>query len=140
MKKIFATDTLSGRDMILLVVRISIAAMMLVHGLPKMVALISGEPVTFPAVLGMEPVLSLTLAVFAEVFCSVLILLGLGTRAAVVPLIVTMLVAAFYVHGSDPFSIKEIGLLYLLIYALLFFAGSGKYSVDYMITKRVENR
>ncbi|HLU90492.1 MAG TPA: DoxX family protein [Cyclobacteriaceae bacterium] len=124
-------------DSILLMIRIGIAALMLNHGIPKLLMLFSGAPVEFPAVLGMSPELSLTLAVFSEVLCSLLILFGLGTRLAVIPLIVTMLVAVFYVHWNDPFAKQELGLLFLLVYATLLQTGSGRYSLDNVLLARV---
>ena|SRR5688500_11607742 len=136
MKKMFSTDVSGSRDVILLVLRVAIGAMMLAHGIPKLQMLLSGGSVTFPAVLGMAPVLSLTLAVFAEVVCSLFILFGLGTRLAAIPLIITMLVAVLIVHVNDPFAQQELGVHYLLFYVVLLFAGSGKYSADYLIYSR----
>lgn len=138
MKKIFNVDRTSGTtDIALLVARVGIAALMLTHGIPKLMMLLSGAPVQFPGVMGMSPELSLGLAVFAEVFCSVLILTGFATRLAAVPLIVTMLVAVLLVHGADPLSAKEPGLNYLVVYTVLLFAGSGKYSADYLLNRRI---
>ncbi len=120
-------------DIGLLVARLGIAALMLTHGIPKMLMLFSGAPVQFPPVMGLSVELSLALAVFAEVFCSVLIMAGLATRLAVVPLIITMLVAAFVIHAADPLAKQEPALQYLLVYIVLLFAGSGKYSIDYLL-------
>ncbi len=120
-------------DLALLIARVVIAVLMLSHGLPKLMQLFSGEPVQFLSVMGMSPTFSLGLAVFAEVICSVLVLVGFGTRLAVIPLIITMLVAVFYVHLDDPFARKELGLQYLLTYVVLFFAGSGRYSIDQLL-------
>ncbi|MGZ8545235.1 MAG: DoxX family protein [Flavisolibacter sp.] len=122
----------------LLIARLVIAALMLSHGLPKMMQLFSGEPVQFLSIMGMSPTLSLGLAVFAEVICSVLVLVGFATRLAVIPLIITMLMAVFYVHLDDPFTRKELGIQYLLTYLVLFFAGSGKYSVDQLLQSGYE--
>lgn len=134
MKKLFTTNTKSlNNDLALFVGRIAIALLMLVHGLPKMQMLFSGDPIQFPPVLGMSAGLSLALAVFAEVFCSVLILVGFATRLATVPLIITMLVAVFSIHAADVFAKKELAVLYLSAYVVLFFAGSGKYSVDQIL-------
>lgn len=139
MKKIFSVAPSQNLDVILLVVRVTIAALMLVHGLPKLIKLFSDGPVEFANVWGMGAGLSLTLAVFAEVFCSVFLLLGLGTRVAVIPLIITMLVAVFYIHANDPFIRQEMGLHYILVYALLLVTGSGKYSVDSLLEKKIPN-
>jgi len=107
---------------------------MLTHGLPK-IALLEAEPVVFMDFMGLGAKMSLLLAIFAEVVCSVLIILGLGTRVAAIPLIITMMVAVFIVHSSDPFSTQEMGLLYLFGYLLLLIMGSGKYSMDSFISK-----
>lgn len=126
-------------DAVLLIVRIGIAALMLTHGIPKLGKLFSGEQVMFPDVLGMGSNTSLALAVFAEFLCSIFILAGLGTRMAVIPLIITMLVAVFIIHFADPFSKKEIGLLFLLVYIFLLNAGSGKYSIDRLISDKINS-
>lgn len=123
---------------VLLVLRIAIATLMLVHGIPKLNMLLSGEGHLFPAVMGMSPTLSLLLAVLAEVGCSVLVLVGLGTRVAVIPLMITMLVAVLYVHGTDPFSAKELGLHYVLVYAALLVMGSGRFSVDHILATKLD--
>lgn len=137
MKKLLRVDHASDTtNFALLVARIAIATLMLTHGLPKLAMLFSGEQVQFPGLFGLSPELSLGLAVFAEVFCSVLVLIGFGTRLAVIPLIVTMLVAVFYIHAADPFVKKEIGLHYLLVYALLLIAGSGRFSLDNLLYRK----
>lgn len=113
----------------LLVLRVGIGLLMLGHGIPKLQMLISGD-IQFPGVMGMSPTLSLALAVFAEVVCSILLLVGLLTRYAAIPLIVTMLTAVLIIHGDDPFAKQELGILYLIVYLALFMLGSGKFSFD----------
>lgn len=137
MKKIISVNNSGSSDALLLVLRIGVAAMMLTHGVSKMMMLLGGAPIQFPPVLGLSPETSLLLAVGAEVFGSVLVLTGTATRLAVVPLIVTMLVAALVVHSADPFATKEPALLYLLIYTALLIGGSGRYSVDFVLMRRV---
>ena len=112
MKKLFSTDTkLFPNDLALLIGRIAIGFLMLTHGIPKMQMLSSAAPSNFPAVLGMSAELSLILAVSAEVICSILIIVGLGTRLAALPLIITMLVAIFSYHAEDLFAKKELAIL-----------------------------
>ncbi len=136
MKNLIAVDHKSRNvDLALLFVRIVIALLMFTHGIPK-IANFSKDPVQFMNVMGMGPAMSLALTVFAEVFCSVLVLLGLATRLAVIPLIITMLVAAFHVHASDAFSKQEMSLHFLFVYVVLFILGSGKYSFDSLLLKR----
>lgn len=120
----------------LLVTRVLTGGFMLTHGIPKLMRLFSDAEIKFADPFGLGAVASLILAVFAEFFCSVLIILGLGTRLATVPLIITMLVAAFYAHASDPFGTKEKPLLFVILFILFLTFGSGKYSVDQLINKK----
>lgn len=122
-------------DITVLIIRIAIAGFMLTHGLPKLMRLFAGEEIRFADPFGLGPTVSLILVVFAEFFCSILIGIGLGTRIASIPLVVTMFVAAFISHGDDPFGKKEMALLYLLFYLILLVVGSRKYSFDHMITR-----
>jgi putative oxidoreductase len=124
-------------DTWLLLLRILVSVFMLTHGIPKFYRLIAGGEVQFGEIFGMSAAVSLTLAVFAEVVCSTFVLIGLATRLAVFPLILTMLVAAFVAHGSDPFGKKELPLLYCFIYITLLILGGGKYSVDYLLSRRL---
>lgn len=137
MKKILSlNNTSNATDFALLIARLGIAALMLTHGIPKLMMLLSGASVQFPSVLGMSAEFTLWFAIFAEVVCSVFLLAGFATRLAVFPLIITMLVAAFLIHGADPLNVKEPALLYLLFYVVLFYAGSGKYSLDYVLHRK----
>jgi len=122
-------------DIAILILRVSLATLMLVHGIPKLMSLISGEPVQFPALIG-TPEISLALAVFAEVACSILILFGLSTRLATIPLIVTMLIAVFMIHAADPFAKQEMGIHYLIGYIILLITGSGKISLDHVLVTK----
>jgi putative oxidoreductase len=132
--------SLGNVNIALLIGRIGISAMMLTHGYPKLMRLVSGEPITFATVFGLSATLSLVLAVFAEFFCSIFVIIGYYTRLAVIPLIATMAVAAFYIHGDDPFSAKEKSLLFLLFYVMLLLTGAGKYSVDHLVLKKKKKK
>jgi putative oxidoreductase len=137
MKKLLQVNSVAGTtDIALLLARMGIAALMLTHGFPKLMLLLSGTAGQFPSVMGMGAELSLSLTVIAEVLCSILVLAGFATRLAVIPLAITMFVAVFLIHGSDPFSAKEPALHYLLVYLILLFAGSGRYSVDYWLQQK----
>lgn len=121
-------------DVVLLILRVGVAILMLTHGIPKLQMLLGGGEIQFPGVMGLSPGVSLALAVLAEVLGSILIFIGLGTRLATVPLIITMLVAVFMIHANDPFANQELGLLYLLMYIPLMILGSGKFSLDKLLT------
>ena len=124
------------KDIILLVVRVFIGFAMLSHGFPKLQMLLEGGKIEFFDFLGLGPTISLTLTVFAEFVCSILLILGLFTRVALGFLIFTMILAGFVVHGADPFEKREMSLIYLSVYLLLITFGPGNISVDYMIEKR----
>ena len=109
-------------DWALLALRIFVGVGMLTHGFPKLMMLLSGK-IEFINFFGIGEKTSLILAVFAEVLCSLFVLMGLFTRFTVFPLIITMLVAVFVVHNNDPFAKQEMALLYLFHYLLIFIAG-----------------
>ncbi len=124
-----------GINVALLIMRIGIALLMFTHGIPK-IGKLAEEPVQFMNFLGLGATVSLCLAIFSEVICSLSIMAGLGTRVAVIPPAITMLVAVFHVHIADPFVKQEMGLHYLLTYAVLFIMGSGRYSLDHLLFAR----
>ena len=112
------------RNIGLAVLRIGAAALMLTHGYGKLIKLINGEGFADPLGIGATP--SLFLTVGAEFVCPILIIIGLKTRIATVPLIITMAVAAFIVHGADPFQKKEMALVYLVMFVSGNFNGAWK--------------
>jgi putative oxidoreductase len=118
-----------------LILRVAMGGMMLTHGWPKVEKLLAGGEIKFADPLGLGPEISLVLVVFAEFVCSMLIILGFKTKLASIPLIITMLVAAFIAHGDDPFSSKEKALMYAVAFLAIGLIGSGKYSVDYRTDK-----
>jgi putative oxidoreductase len=130
MKKIFSHAlNLKLLHIWLLLLRISASAFMITHGFPKFRKLLIGE-FDFADPFGIGMIASLSLAVFAEFFCSILIIAGFLTRLASIPLIITMGVAAFVVHANDPFKSMELSLLYMLIFTTVLVMGPGKYSLD----------
>lgn len=134
-KKLLGTTSYtSGFDLSLLLLRIIFGGFMLInHGLGKMDKLMAGGEIKFPDPFGVGAEISLGLAVFAEVICAALLVLGLLTRLALIPLIITMLVAAFVVHLGDGLKDMEAAILYLIPYGIIFINGAGKYSLDKLL-------
>jgi len=121
-------------DLSLLLLRLTFGGLMLInHGWSKFQKLIGDEPIKFADPIGIGMEASLGLTVFAEVLCALMVVLGLFTRLAVIPLIITMLVAVFVIHISDPFKKMEMAILYLIPYLVLLWNGSGRFSVDALI-------
>ncbi|MEX0647514.1 MAG: DoxX family protein [Balneolaceae bacterium] len=131
LKRLLSTNPsqLVNLDVAILILRVGAAILILTHGYPKLTNVLAGD-MGFGDPLGLGPATSLILVTFAEFFCAVFILLGLGTRIASIPLIINTIVIAFVAHADDPFSVKEKGLLFLVMFLVLFITGSGKYSLD----------
>ena len=99
------------------------------HGWPKLISFTESMD-GFPDYIGLGSPISLGLVVFAEFFCAIALALGIATRAVTVPLIITMAVAAFFYHATDPMSDRESSLIYLACFVTILLAGSGKYSLN----------
>lgn len=126
-----STNTSFKNDTALLILRLVFGFSMIYgHGIPKILKFFGSEPIEFADPFGIGPVASLGLVIFSEVLCSFLLAIGLFTRWASIPLIITMLVAVFYVHISDPFAQMEKGLLFLSFYIAILISGPGWYSID----------
>lgn len=137
MKKLFNVSLLENQlGFALLLLRVFVAAFMLSHGVPKLERLFSGEEIKFMDFMGLGPIVSFSLVVFAEFLCAALIVVGAATRLASIPLIVTMFTAGFVAHADDPFGTKEKPLLFLVVFVFLLIAGAGKFSVDNLISNR----
>src|SRR5262245_23003677 len=98
MKKLFSTkysDT--SVSIALLVTRLAAGGLMIPHGYKKLINF-AAKSSGFADPFGIGGPLSMSLAIFAELFCAVLIVLGLLTRLASLPLIIAMSVAVFYPH------------------------------------------
>ena len=119
----------------LLLFRVAIGLLMVKHGYDKMVHF-NEYASHFMSFLGMGAKVSLALTIFAEFFCSILLILGLFTRFACIPLIIVMSVALFMVHNGNPYDDHgQMAALFLISYILILIIGPGKASVDGMIGK-----
>jgi len=127
----------SLKNLGLLVLRVWLGlSMLLLHGWPK-VEKYANMSQGFPDPLGVGPAMSLNLAIFAEVFCALLLVVGLTARLAAIPLIVTMAVAFFVVHGGalTGEGNGEMAFIYLAGFVALFIAGPGRHSFDHLILR-----
>lgn len=118
-----------GMDIALLILRLTSGGLILKHGIPKLMNY-SDRMESFADPFGLGGPISLALAIFAEVFCAIAVILGWKVRYAVVPLMITMLVVILHVHWDDPFGRKELPLLFLSCYITLFFSGAGRIALS----------
>lgn len=123
----------------LLVLRVAVGCLMLVHGGQKLAGF-SELADKFPDPIGMGRQFSLISAIGAEVGCSLLLIIGLGTRLAALPLAFTMIIALFVVHGADPWQKKELAAVYLSVYVSIGLAGPGKISLDEIVKSKWNNK
>ena len=112
-----------------LVLRLAVGGLVIPHGYHKLVnfASISSR---FADPLHIGSSMTLGLAIFAEFFCAIFILIGLFTRLACIPVIITMAFAVFYAHKGDFFNTGEKATIFLLCSVALLFIGPGKISAD----------
>lgn len=118
----------------LLAGRVFFGLLLASHGWQKLMAfdMLSSQ---FPDPLGVGSSLSLTLAIFGELICSLAVAFGFLTRLALIPVIFTMLVAFVFAHGAS-IAEGELAFVYLVAFLVLFIGGAGNYSVDNLLSKR----
>ncbi len=109
----------------LLILRVGFSVMLLVHGIQKIEILFSSN-INFTDPVGLGPTITLLLVLFAEIICTVLIIIGVKTRLATIPPIVLMLVAIIIVHKGDPIMARETAILYLIAFSTIGLLGSGR--------------
>lgn len=135
MKKFLSTHYSAGAfNFGMLFLRVTAGALLMGHGYDKLVnfAKYKGQFMSF---LGLGQTTSLALVVFAEFFCALFIIIGLFTRLAAIPIIVTMCVALFKAHNGQIFGEGEMAMLYLACFVTILLMGPGRVSVDGMIAK-----
>lgn len=135
MRKLLSTKYSAGAfSAAMLLLRLALGILMMAHGYDKLVHFAAKQH-TFMNFMGIGSTASLSLVVFAEFFCSLLLILGLFTRLAAIPLVIATCVMVFKAHNGDVFGDGETAALYLTGYLVLLFVGPGRVSVDSMIGK-----
>lgn len=127
----------AGASWLLLTARIIFGVLLMSHGIAKWQHF-DTLCAAFPDPLGVGSNVSLALAIFGEVVCPAAFIAGLFYRLALIPMIFTMCIAFFAIHGGDPFAARELALVYLSVFVLMFAAGPGRYAVDTLIARRIE--
>lgn len=130
MNKLFSTKYSAGAfNVAMLVLRVGMAGLMLPHGYDKLVKFVEYKA-KFMSFLGLPPAAALALLIFAEFFCSFLLIIGLFSRFATIPLIIAMAVALVKAHNSQVFGEGEHATLYIVGFLAILIVGPGKISVD----------
>lgn len=126
----------SRSSWLLLAARVVFGLLLMSHGIAKLQNF-EALSATFPDPLGVGSRVSLVLAVFGEVVCAAGCVAGLLYRLALIPMVFTMCVAFFAVHGGDSFAARELALVYLVVFVLMYAAGPGRYAADTLIAQRI---
>ena len=107
------------------------------HNLPKVTEFFTELGIPFPGV-------NAALVGFTEFSCGLLILLGLLTRLASIPLVVTMTVAIITAKRSDINSFTDVlgfeEFVYIVIFIWFIVNGAGKISLDSFISNRCSKK
>lgn len=137
----------TNKDNTLLIIRLTLGLVILPHGAQKVLGSFGGYGFEgtmnfFTSHLGIPPLLAL-LAIAAEFFGSIGLLLGLFTRVAAFGIFVTMLVAAVLVHSPNGFFLNNNGyefhILALGLALPLILKGAGSYSLDDYLVAKMDN-
>ncbi|MCU0121623.1 DoxX family protein [Pseudomonas sp. B2M1-30] len=100
-----------------------------VHGLPKLLDFSAQlQLIEDPFHLGAH--LTLSLAIFAEVLCPLLIVAGLLVRLACLPILFVLLVALLVVHPQWSVAEGQFGWLLLILFTTVFIAGPGRLALN----------
>lgn len=122
----------TSTSLAIFLLRVALGAQMLLgHGWGKLMSF-SEKAATFPDPLGVGHTTSMALAVFGEVVCMSLLIVGAFTRLAALGGAVTMAVAFLLVHGGKLSGANngEMAFLYLVGFVAIFLTGPGCLSVD----------
>ncbi|WP_447789727.1 DoxX family protein [Pseudomonas farris] len=119
-----------ARDVGLLFLRVSGGLFLLwVHGLPKLLDFSAQlQLIEDPFHLGAH--LTLSLAIFTEVLCPLLIIAGALVRLACLPILFVLLVALLIVHPQWSVAEGQFGWLLLILFTSIFIAGPGRLALN----------
>jgi putative oxidoreductase len=135
MKKLLSTKYSNGGfNFAMLILRVTLGVLLFSHGYDKLVHF-GNMKTHFFNFLGLGSMVSLSLVVFAEFFCSMFIILGLFTRFAAIPIIVVMSVVVFMVTHGQILGEGERGAIYLAASLAVLINGPGKISLDAFLGK-----
>ena len=133
-KLLFKEPSKQQIDFVSLILRVGFGLLMIPkHGWAK-IQKFPELSETFMNFMGLGSKISLGLVIFSEFFCSILLILGLFTRAAVIPLIITIIVI-MNKHNWEFFGKQELVTAFMFGYLAIFFLGGGKYSLDHILFK-----
>lgn len=122
----------------LLLMRVGAGLLLLViHGLPKLWHW-QTELTLIEDPLGLGAVLTLSFAVFAEVVCALMLILGIWARLACLPILAVLLVSVTLVHPEWSLAEGQFAWLMIVLFGGIAISGAGPYRVPFFL--RHENQ
>lgn len=118
----------------MLVLRVVLGLLVASHGYAKLIRF-ENLKYKFMDFANLGPTISLVLIIFAELLCSLFLILGLFTRFACIPIIIAMSVIVFVTSHGHIFAEGERGMMYLAAAIAVLLCGPGKISLDGVIGK-----
>ncbi len=135
MSKFFSTKYSHGAfNLGMLILRIATGLLLASHGYAKLIKF-NTLKYKFMNFMHLGSTASLSLIIFAELICGALLILGLFTRFACIPIIIGMGVVVFISSHGQIFDAGERGMVYLAATITILLCGPGKISVDGMMGK-----
>lgn len=124
-------------DFILTLIRVFVGlSLILAHGASKVP--VSDGFIEHVGSIGFPlPVFFAWAAALSEYIGAMLLAIGLFTRPASFFVAITMFVAAFVNHAGEPFGVAEKAYLFMAISAMFMLIGSGRYSIDTLIRRKL---
>jgi putative oxidoreductase len=117
----------------LLVFRVLLAVELFrVHGMKKF-RVENGQREKVPNPLHLPEKINRLVATFSDTVVPFFIILGFGTRFAILPTIGVTAVGYFVVHRKDSLEVRDVPYMYTLSLLLILALGAGKYSLDYYL-------
>jgi putative oxidoreductase len=110
--------------------------LMMAHGLKKIgIGVAEAEHVPNP--LHFPDAFNSGFAIAANLFFPCFIILGFCTRLAALPTLAVTLTGFFVVHWHGTPLEKDTPFMYSVVFLLILALGAGKYSIDYLLYKRL---
>ncbi|QNA45899.1 DoxX family protein [Lacibacter sediminis] len=132
---IYPTSNLFHLSMLLLRIAVSIE-LIVAHGLKKLgigVAMVE----QIPNPLQLPEIFNQGFALASNLIFPVFVILGLFTRVAILPILAVTLTGYFVLHWHDALLVKDVPFMYSVVYLLILALGPGKYSIDYILNKKL---
>ena len=132
---ILARLVAGSTDLGLLFLRVgSSVIVLIVHGLPK-ARHYRAEAARIEDPFHFGRKLTMAFAIFAEVVCPLLVIVGIATRFAALPIMVVTLIALLRVHPEWTIDQAQFAWMLLVLFGTIAIAGAGAYSLAALVSR-----